>query len=82
MIGGISEADYDLVLGLFKRDLAHYLDALGDWPYAVLGSHYYAIARDMDLITRLYDELFEWLARRGADEWVTFADIPGSTRDA
>lgn len=74
VIGGIDEADYDLVLGLFKRDLAHYLDALGDWPYAVLGSHYFAIARKMDLITRLYDELFAWLAERGVDEWVTFAD--------
>jgi len=75
VIGGISEADYDLVLRLFRRDLAQYLDALGDWPYAVLGSHYFAIARELSLITRLYDELFEWLAARGADEWVTFADV-------
>lgn len=75
VIGGISEEDYDLVLGLFKRDIGHYLDALGDWPYAVLGSHYFAIARDMDLITGLYEELFEWLADRGADEWATFAQV-------
>ena len=74
VIGGITEDDYDLVLGLFKRDLGHYLDALGDWPCVVLGSHYYTIARDMELITRLYSDLFEWLADRGVDEWVTFAD--------
>ncbi|MBD3292016.1 MAG: hypothetical protein GF393_03770 [Armatimonadia bacterium] len=75
VIGGIDAADYDLVLDLFKRDIGHYLDALGDHDYAVLGSHYFAIARDMPLITRLYEELFAWLATRGADEWGTFGEV-------
>lgn len=78
VIGGIAEADYDLVLDLFKRDIGHYLDALGDRPFAVLGSHYFAIARDMPLITRLYEELFAWLAGRGADEWATFREVLAS----
>jgi len=80
VIGGIDEADYGLVLDLFKRDLGQYLDALGDREYAVLGSHYFAIARDMPLVTRLYEELFAWLAARGADEWATFREVLASAR--
>jgi len=75
LIKGIGEDDFDLVLGLFQRDLGHYLDALGEWPYAIFGSHYYAIARDMTLVTRLYEALFEWLANRGVEEWTTFGAV-------
>ncbi|MFW5866828.1 MAG: DUF2334 domain-containing protein [Armatimonadota bacterium] len=74
VIGGIEREDRDLVLDLFKRDLGRSLDALGDWPCAVLGAHYWAIGRRMDLLTGLYEELFSWLADRGADEWATFAE--------
>jgi peptidoglycan/xylan/chitin deacetylase (PgdA/CDA1 family) len=75
VIKGIGEDDFGLVLGLFQRDLGHYLDALGDWPCAIFASHYYAIARDMALITRLYETLFEWLADVGVDGWTTFGTV-------
>jgi hypothetical protein len=32
----------------------------------------------MPLITSLYEELFDWLAERGADEWATFGDVLGT----
>ena len=76
IIKAIGEDDFDLVLDLFQRDLGHYLDALGDWPCAIFASHYYAIARDMALITRLYETLFDWLADRGMDRWTTFGTVP------
>ncbi len=72
VIKGISEDDFDMVLELFKRDFGHYLDALGDWPFGIFASHYYSIARDVPLITRLYETLFDWLADQGVDEWTTF----------
>ena len=76
VIKGLGEADFDLVEGLFKRDLGRYLDALGDFPYAVFGSHYGPIARDMELISRLYERIFGWLAdERGVDGWATFGDV-------
>ncbi len=76
VIKGLTEKDFDLIEGLFKRDLGNYLDALGDFPYAVFGSHYGPIAREMKLISRLYERVFGWLAdERGVDEWVTFGDV-------
>ena len=75
VIKGLDEADFDLALGLFERDLGNYLDALGDWPFGIFASHFSSIARDMPVITRLYERLFEWLSARGVDEWTTFGEV-------
>ena len=76
VIKGLGEEDFDLLEGLFKRDLGHYLDALGDFPYAIFASHYGPIARDMELISRLYERIFRWLAdERGVDGWTTFGEV-------
>jgi peptidoglycan/xylan/chitin deacetylase (PgdA/CDA1 family) len=75
VIMGIDEDDFDMVLELFKRDIEHYLDALGDWPYAIFGSHFASIARDMQLITGLYETLFDWLSDQGVDGWATFGEV-------
>lgn len=75
VIKGIGAEDFEMVLELFERDLGHYLDALGQWPFGIFASHYYAIARDLPLVTRLYETLFEWLAARGVGQWTTFGDV-------
>ena len=74
-IKGIPPGDRDLILRLFKRDITHYLDALGDWPYGVLTTHYHSIGRQFDEMTALYDALFDWLASQGVTEWVTFKSV-------
>lgn len=47
----------------------------GDWPYGVFLSHYYSIARQVDLTTQLYERLFEWMAGQGVTEWTTFRAV-------
>lgn len=75
VIRGIGAEDFDMVLELFQRDLNHYLQALGKWPFGIFSSHYWAIARDLPLITRLYETLFSWLADRGVGGWATFGEM-------
>ncbi|NOX53534.1 MAG: DUF2334 domain-containing protein, partial [Planctomycetes bacterium] len=71
-IRGVPPGDRELILRLFKRDITHYLDALGDWPYGVLTTHYHSIGRQFDEVTSLYDELLDWLAAQGITQWTTF----------
>ncbi len=53
----------------------HTPDLFGNARFGVFASHYNSIGRQIKVITRLYDELFDWLAREhGIDQWVTFSE--------
>ncbi len=72
VIRGLAPGDFTMVLELFQRDLEHYLQALGQWPFGIFACHYWAIGRDLLLVTRLYETLFDWLQTRGVQQWTTF----------
>ncbi len=76
VIRGFKNSEYDFILNLFKRELTNYIDSLGNADLGVLMSHYNSIGRQLNLVTRLYNELFDWLAAtHGIDEWTTFHSV-------
>ena len=71
-IRGVKPGEFDFVLNLFKREIKNYVKGLGDWPFGVFLSHYQTIGKQPDVMTKLYDEMFHWMAAEGIAEWVTF----------
>ncbi|NOZ20191.1 MAG: DUF2334 domain-containing protein [Planctomycetes bacterium] len=73
VIGGFEADEYDLALNLFQREISNTIESLGDAAFGVFASHYNRIGKQIDLIPRLYGELFDWMAaEHGITEWTTF----------
>jgi len=72
VIRGFEPGEFDSLLNLFKREIKNYTAGLGDSPYGVFGSHYHSMAKQMNLTSRLYEQLFDWMAEQGISKWTTF----------
>ena len=48
------------------------MKAYADLGGRVFLSHYQTIGKQPDVMTKLYDELFHWMAAEGIAEWITF----------
>lgn len=72
VIRGFEPEEYGFALSLFKREVANYIEGLGDADLGIFLSHYSRIGMQMDLIPKLYGELFDWMAaEHGITEWTT-----------
>jgi len=73
LIGGVTADQADQRLALLISKLEHFLAEAGEDGVLVIGSHYASMARTWDQTRPLLEAMFEWLARQGVTEWMTFA---------
>ncbi|MBU0611106.1 MAG: hypothetical protein KKI08_24720, partial [Armatimonadetes bacterium] len=73
LIGGVTAEQADERLALIISELEHCLAEAGDDGVLVIGSHYASMARTWEQTRPLLEAMFEWLARQGVTEWMTFA---------
>jgi hypothetical protein len=71
-IGGVPADQYDDRLALLISELEHCLADAGEEGVLVIGSHYASMMRTWDQTRPLLEAMFEWLARQGITEWMTF----------
>jgi len=72
-IGGVTPEQYDERLALVISELEHFLAEATDDSVLVIGSHYSPMVNTWEQTRPLLEAMFEWLARQGITEWVTFA---------
>jgi len=73
-IGGVTPEQAEERLALVISELEHFLAAAGEDGVLVIGSHYASMMRTWEQTRPLLEAMFEWLARQGVTEWMTFAE--------
>jgi len=72
-IGGVAPEQGEDRLALTISELGHCLEEAGEEGVLVIGSHYSSMMRTWEQTRPLMEAMFEWLARQGVTEWMTFS---------
>lgn len=72
-IGGVRPEQAEARLALVISELEHFLAEATEESVLVIGSHYSPMVSTWEHTRPLLEAMFEWLARQGITEWMTFS---------